>query len=109
MASRREVLIANRFVVISILRRTIKRHDLCFKAGKDNVVADALSRLPVSDSDLDSTVPAEYVHMVQTINMNEEINFEKIKSLTKRDPVLKKVLNSLKLGWTNDPLISEYA
>ena len=84
-------------------------YDLCFKAGKDNVVADALSRLPVSDSDLDSTVPAEYVHMVQTINMNEEINFEKIKSLTKRDPILKKVLNNLKLGWTNDPLISEYA
>ena len=83
-------------------------YDLCFKAGKDNVVADALSRLPLSDSDLDSTTPIEYVHMVQALD-DKDVSFESIKSLSKSDPVLKKVINGVRYGWVNDPLISEFA
>ena len=40
-------------------------YDLVRKAGKDNVVADALSRLPIRD-DFESANPAEYVKLVVT-------------------------------------------
>ena len=83
-------------------------YDLCFKAGKDNVVADALSRLPLSDSDLDSTTPVEYVHMVQALD-DKNLSFDSIKSLSKSDPVLKKVISCVKYGWINDPLISDFS
>ena len=82
-------------------------YDLRFKAGKDNVVADALSRLPVSDSGLDSSTPYEYIHVVESF-CNEDFNFENVKILTRSDPVLSKVYQCVKFGWIEDSILSEY-
>ena len=83
-------------------------YDLRFKSGKENVVADALSRLPVCDSVLDSGTPAEYVNLVEGLE-NQNISYENVKKVTKNDPVLCKVLQCVKFGWSSDPLLSEYA
>ena len=83
-------------------------YDLVFKAGKDNVVADSLSRLPVPDSGLDSTTPSEYIHVVETLN-TQSFSFNDAKEMTKNDLVLSKVFQNVKFGWVSDPLLSEYA
>ena len=83
-------------------------YNLCFKAGKENVVADALSRLPVSDSALDSSIPAEYINLVENL-VDQNISYERVKVMTKSDPVLNKVIQCVKFGWVPDPVISEYA
>ena len=83
-------------------------YDLRFKAGKDNVVADALSRLPVSDSVLDSSTPAEYISLVECLE-NQNISYEKVRLVTKNDPILSKVIQCVKFGWGSDALLSEYA
>ena len=65
-------------------------YDLRFKPGKYNVVADALSRLPVQDSVLDSNIPAEYINLVESLE-DQNISYETVKAMTKSDPVLTKV------------------
>lgn len=84
-------------------------YDLVHKAGKDNVVADALSRLPIRD-DFESVNPAEYVKLVESLNF-EDISFHTVRKLTKRDPVLSQLSNCLKFGWTNEAknLLVDYA
>ena len=65
-------------------------YDLRFKPGKDNVVADALSWLPVQDSVLDSNTPVEYVNLVESLE-DQNISYETVKAMTKSDPFLTKV------------------
>ena len=83
--------------------------DLFFKAGKDNQVADALSRLPVADLDNVSSIPAEYVNLVNVENFDGELNLNLVRLHTRKDPVLKCVVNNLKFGWENNPVVSEYS
>lgn len=84
-------------------------YDLEYKAGKDNVVADALSRLPVED-ELKTNTPEEYVKLVESLSY-DDLSFSIIKKQTKRDPVLCQLVNCLRFGWSNDskPVLVEYA
>ena len=81
--------------------------DLVFRAGKENYVADALSRLPIVDADSDSSVPVEYVNLINVIE-HSDIDLDKVKLCTRQDPILKHVVNNLKFGWKNQPNVSEY-
>ena len=72
--------------------------ELVHKPGKENVIADALSRLPVNDDEFKSRVPAEYIKLVELLDF-DDISFENIKRLTQKDPVLSQLLNCLKFGW----------
>ena len=83
-------------------------YDLVFKSGKSNVVADALSRLPMcSESDSDS--PAEYIKMVQDLSF-QNYSFNDICKLTKEDFVLKILINYLKFGWPKqDNICGEFS
>ena len=45
-------------------------------------MADALSRLPVQDSVLDSNIPAEYVNLVESLE-DQNISYETVKAMTK--------------------------
>lgn len=83
-------------------------YELVFKAGKENKVADALSRLPVIDDDADSSTPAEYIRLVESLGFSD-ISFETIKDLTNKDVILKQVFTCVKFGWYNDVSLSEYA
>ena len=82
--------------------------DLMFQAGKDNQVADALSRLPVADPNNNSKIPAEYINLVNVLECSD-VNLDKVKLHTKKDPVLKCVVNNLKFGWENTPIVSEFS
>ena len=85
-------------------------YDLVHKPGRENVIADALSRLPVNDGDYESGTPAEYVKLVEALDF-DEISFENVKLLTSKDVLLTQLLNCLKFGWSDDSnlALSEYA
>ena len=84
-------------------------YELVHKPGKDNLIADALSRLPIQD-DIVSGTPEEYIRLVEVLEF-EDITFERIKRFTKKDVVLCQLLNCLKFGWSKDSslLLVEYA
>ena len=78
--------------------------DLIHKPGKENVIADALSRLPVED-EFKSGTPAEYVKLIECCDF-EEISFNVIKQYTSKDVVLSFLVKCLKLGWPNENNVS---
>ena len=83
-------------------------YDLCFKPGKQNVVADALSRLPISDGPSSET-PNEYVKLIEQLD-SKKYSFGEIRDLTAEDPVLTKVVQYLKTGWPkNEVWANEYS
>ena len=75
-------------------------YDLLHKPGKENVIADALSRLPLAD-DFCSGTPAEYVNLVELLDFND-ISFQSIQRLTNKDATLSQLKSCLKLGWSNE-------
>ena len=84
------------------------QYNLVYKAGKSNVVADALSRLPIYD-EMESQVPTEYINMVQSLEVFN-YSFDQIKKLTAEDKILSKLLFYVKFGWSeNDIMCSEYS
>ena len=80
---------------------------LTYKVGKDNVVADALSRLP-SKYDLKTATPVEYIKLVEALNF-DDISFQLIKKQNMNDEVLCQLINNIKLGWhKDDARLSDY-
>lgn len=83
-------------------------YDLTHKKGKVNYVADALSRLPISD-DIRSQVPMEYVKMIQSLDFFD-FSFKTVQNLTRNDSVLSKIISYVKFGWpNNDRSCNEYS
>lgn len=84
-------------------------YDLEHKSGKDNVVAEALSRLPLHD-DFKSNVPAEYVKLVESLDF-DEVSFSTIRDTTKKDPVLNQLMSCLRFGWSSETksLLADFA
>ena len=85
------------------------QYNLVHKTGRSNLVADALSRLPIDDKDFISYVPSEYINMVESLELFN-YSFVDIKKLTKEDQILSKLLIFLKFGWPQDDTIcSQYS
>lgn len=82
-------------------------YDLEFRPGKGNVVADALSRLPVTEES-NSSIPVEYVNLVESMSF-EDITFQTIKNATNRDHKLNLLMKYVKYGGNDNLLLSEYA
>ena len=72
-------------------------YDLYHKPGKNNVVADMLSRLPIEDKDK-STTPIEYVKLMNSIELFD-FSFKNIQSEYSKDQDLKILTKYLKFGW----------
>ena len=70
--------------------------DLEHKPGKDNIVADALSRLPVDDKDHFHT-PVEYINLVENLSF-QDFSFDNIKKATAKDPVMSHLVRCLKFN-----------
>ena len=74
-------------------------YDLVHKSGRDNVIADALSRLPIND-EFESGIPAEYVKLVEALDF-DDLSFQTIRRVTRKDAMLRQLLNCLKFGWND--------
>ena len=80
---------------------------LTYKAGKDNLVADAFSRLPIVD-DHKAATPMEYIKLVEVVDL-DDISFQTIKKFAMEDETLNQLLNNIRFGWNQkDVRLSEY-
>ena len=79
------------------------------KSGKDNVVADALSRIPLEQSPSEVPIPGETILLIETLD-STPINVRQIAKWTNEDVVLSRVHNMVLKGWmnTNDPKFLPY-
>ena len=79
-------------------------YDLFYKPGKENIIADALSRLPVED-EIQSGIPPEYVRLVELLDF-EDISYNVIRKYTKKDTMMSQLVNCIKLGWSKEHNLS---
>ena len=69
------------------------------KSGRDNLDADALSRLPLPDVHSDVPLPDDCVLLLQTLKQSATVTAKQIQTLTNTDPVLSKVCQFVLHGW----------
>ena len=82
-------------------------YNLVFKSGKENVIADCLSRLPVEDN-IEMKTPAEYINLINIDFGN--LSFDEIKKCTKEDVDLLELRKYIKFGFPNNAgRITKYA
>ena len=67
-------------------------------SGKDNKVADALSRLPIHDENDIFKTPGEFVNLINVLETSN-ISFSNIQKCTNNDSVLKVSLNYIRNGF----------
>ena len=73
-------------------------YDIQFITTKQNAVADALSRLPLTNAD---TGEEDTFHIEQKMLESLPITHKEIRHATRVDPVLTKVQEFLTTGWPN--------
>ena len=74
-------------------------YELCYRAGKSNGNADALSRLPLPDRPDSVPTPGEVVCMMQHMNNTTSTIVADIRNHTRRDPILSEVLCYMNSSW----------
>ena len=77
-----------------------------YKKGSEHSNADSLSRLPLPHQPAKVPLPGELVLLMNTINASPVLA-KHIKSWTARDPVLSKVLEMVREGWTTGSVSEE--
>ena len=75
-------------------------YQLLFRDTKSHANADALSRLPLPDQPLKSVSPPELVLLSQQLE-NSPVSADQIRTWTRRDARLSKVLHYVQCGWPN--------
>jgi len=73
-------------------------YQLCFRDTKSHANADALSRLPLPDQSFKSSPPPELVLLSQQLE-NFPVSADQIRTWTRRDVRLSKVLQYVQYGW----------
>ena len=73
-------------------------YSIVHKAGTAHANADALSRLPLPETLSRTPEPGDNVFVMQVLE-STPVDSEKIKTETRRDPVLAKVCKIVQLGW----------
>ncbi|BHF83536.1 hypothetical protein SprV_0902667900 [Sparganum proliferum] len=69
-----------------------------YVTGSANVVADALSRLPIVDDGINGAPVFETVNLLQN-PVNAPVTCQQIRQWTSRDPLLSRVKRALQSGW----------
>ena len=77
-----------------------------YKKGSEHSNADSLSRLPLPHQPAKVPIPGELLLLMNTINASPVLA-KHIKSWTARDPVLSKVLEMVREGWTTGSVSEE--
>ena len=81
------------------------QYSIRYKAGKHLSNADALSKLPRSQSTSEYREPGDLVHLINHLSTTTT-TASSIKAWTHRDPVLSKVRKYIQSGWP-DSKVSE--
>jgi len=76
--------------------------DVKYLSGKQNVIADALSRRPTENAP-DFT---EY-HVSALLKDNDAVSTIELEEATKNDDVLKMIVSKLQLGWSDDAAVTK--
>jgi hypothetical protein len=76
------------------------------RGGKENVVADALSRMPLENYPVEVPMPGETILLMNTT----PINVKQIAKWIDQDPILARVRQRILKGWidTTDPSLTPY-
>ena len=76
-----------------------------FKAGKLQANADALSRLPLQNSERDVPIPGDTVLLLETLDQSDSVvSVSSIRNWTNKDPVLARVRDAVESGsWKGIP------
>ena len=75
------------------------QYQLKFKTSKQNANADALSRLPLTTVHPPTPQPTELVLMMEALDEDMPVSSHQIKTWTRRDPTLSRVLQFVQKGW----------
>lgn len=79
-----------------------------YKAGRDNVVADALSRLPLSEREEEVNVDKEDEFILNLVEVDCPVTMEELQEATRKDKVLVEVEKFVEEGWpANHRTVSE--
>ena len=73
-------------------------YTISFRSSTSHSNADALSRLPLVTEDQDPPVPTETVLVLEQLS-ESPLSVEQIRTWTRRDPLLSKVLQYILSGW----------
>ena len=78
-----------------------------YKKGSEHSNADSLSRLPLPPQTSKVPLPGELLLPMNTINASPVLA-KHIKSWTARDPVLSRVLEMVRGGWSTENVSEEF-
>ena len=81
---------------------------LVYKKGVEHGNADALSRLPIQAKPVDESSMVRSVRLLEVESC--PVSEEEVKTATRRDPILSKVLNTVLTGWgeVTDPDLRDF-
>ena len=71
-----------------------------FKPGRKNLVADALSRLPLPDYPSDIPVPGETIFLIESLQ-NTPLHTKQVANWTNQNPILSRVRNLVGREWSD--------
>ena len=86
------------------------QYSICHRSGSSMANADALSRLPLSDTESFVPVPGD-VHLLFDVLSTSIVTASHIKEWTDKDPVLSRVRRFVLSGWSNvsfDPQLQPF-
>ena len=75
------------------------QYQLKFKTSNQNANADALCRLPLTTMQSPTPQPTELVLMMEALDGEMPVSSHQIKTWTRRDPTLSRVLQFVQKGW----------
>ena len=81
-------------------------YSLTFRSTEEHGNADAMSRLPLPDCPAEVPVPTELVLLVEGLQ-DSPISTDQVRTWTRRDPLLSKVLQFTEDGWPPDDVTDE--
>ena len=74
------------------------RYTIQHQLGKDNIVADAMSRLPIGSTPPEARIPSEVIHLMEHLDASPTTSAQ-IRRWTNHDPVLSKVREWILTDW----------
>ncbi len=79
--------------------------EICYRPGEENLVPDALSRLPLESTD-NAVEDCYMVHLVCQAQ-SEGVSMEEVQSCLEADPLLPTVCHFVGQGWPHKAQVSE--